>query len=189
MTGGALLERRMEVVVGIAWGLFWLYWLVAALSMKRGQSMWRRQVAARTMIAVVVVVLVRLGAFRGHIASTSPWRAVAGLVLVAAGLGFAVWARVHIGRNWGSPMTRRDEPELVVGGPYRLVRHPIYSGLILAGAGTAIVLGWQWLAVAGLAGAYFVASAVVEERDLSEQFPDEYPAYRRSTKMLLPYIF
>jgi protein-S-isoprenylcysteine O-methyltransferase Ste14 len=47
---------------------------------------------------------------------------------VCLGLGFAIWARVHIGRNWGTPMTQKDEPELVTSGPYHLVRHPIYSG-------------------------------------------------------------
>jgi protein-S-isoprenylcysteine O-methyltransferase Ste14 len=96
---------------------------------------------------------------------------------------------VQIGRNWGVPMTRKEEPELVTSGPYRLVRHPIYSGILLAGIGTAVSLSWFWLIAVGVAAAYFVYSATVEERYLSEQFPDAYPAYRRSTKMLVPYVF
>jgi protein-S-isoprenylcysteine O-methyltransferase Ste14 len=86
-------------------------------------------------------------------------------------------------------MSQKDEPELVSSGPYHLVRHPIYSGILLAGAGTAVALSWQGLIVVVLAGIYFVYSATVEERYLTEQFPDAYPAYRRSTKMLVPFIF
>jgi protein-S-isoprenylcysteine O-methyltransferase Ste14 len=96
---------------------------------------------------------------------------------------------VHIGRNWGTPMTQKDEPELVTSGPYRLVRHPIYSGIVVAGIGTGVALTWFWLAPVGLAGIYFIYSATVEERYLDEQFPDSYPAYKRSTKMLVPFVF
>ncbi len=106
-----------------------------------------------------------------------------------ARLGFAVWARVHIGRNWGTPMTQKDEPELVTSGPYHRVRHPIYSGILVAGVGTAVALNWLWLAAVALAGVYFLYSATVEERYLTERFPDTYPLYKRSTKMLLPFIF
>jgi protein-S-isoprenylcysteine O-methyltransferase Ste14 len=104
-------------------------------------------------------------------------------------LCFAVWARIHIGRNWGAPMTQKDEPELVTSGPYHLVRHPIYSGILVAGFGTATALSWVWLIAVLLAGLYFVYSATVEERFMTEQFPDAYPAYKRSTKMLVPFIF
>jgi protein-S-isoprenylcysteine O-methyltransferase Ste14 len=132
--------------------------------------------------------LIRLGAFRGHGVSADPWRAGIGLVLFALGLGFAISARMHIGRNWGSPMTQKDEPELVTSGPYSLVRHPIYSGILLAGMGTAVALSWVWLTAVGLAGVYFLYSAMVEERYMTAQFPDGYPAYKRSTKMLVPFI-
>jgi protein-S-isoprenylcysteine O-methyltransferase Ste14 len=110
-------------------------------------------------------------------------------VLFGLGLGFAVWARIHIGRNWGVPMTQKDEPELVTSGPYHLVRHPIYSGILVAGLGTTLALSWWWLAAVVLAGIYFIYGATVEERYLTGQFPDSYPAYRRSTKMLVPFIF
>jgi protein-S-isoprenylcysteine O-methyltransferase Ste14 len=110
-------------------------------------------------------------------------------LLFALGLGFAIWARLHIGRNWGTPMSQKDDPELVTRGPYRPVRHPIYSGILLAGLGTAVALSWLWLVAIALAGVYFVYSATVEERYLTEQFPDAYPMYRRSTKMLVPLIF
>jgi protein-S-isoprenylcysteine O-methyltransferase Ste14 len=86
-------------------------------------------------------------------------------------------------------MTQKDEPELVTSGPYHLVRHPIYSGILVAGAGTALALSWLWLTAVALAGVYFVYSATVEERYLTERFPVDYPLYKRSTKMLVPFVF
>lgn len=181
--------HAVELVFAVGWGVFWLYWLVAAFSMKRGRVPWSRELRIRAVIAVVVILLIRAGAFRHHDLAADPWRAGVGLVLFALGLGFAVWARLHIGRNWGTPMTRKDEPELVTSGPYRLVRHPIYSGILVAGIGTAVALSWLWLTAALIAGVYFLYSATVEERYLTERFPDDYPAYRRSTRMLLPFVF
>ena len=157
--------------------------------MKRGHVQWAREGRIRVVIIVVAIVLVRLGAFRGHRPTTDPWREAIGLALFGVGLGFAIWARAHIGRNWGTPMTQKDDPELVTSGPYRLVRHPIYSGILAAGIGTAVALSWYWLAPVALAGIYFVYSATVEERFLTEQFPHSYPPYKRSTKMLVPFVF
>jgi protein-S-isoprenylcysteine O-methyltransferase Ste14 len=179
----------VELIFAVGWAAFWLCWLVAAFSTKRGHIPWSRELRIRAVIVVIVIVLVRFGVFRGHGLHTDPWRAGVGLVLFASGLGFAIWARVHIGRNWGAPMTRKDEPELVTSGPYHLVRHPIYSGILVAGVGTAVALSWVWLTVVALAGVYFLYSATVEERYLTEQFPDAYPVYKRSTKMLVPFIF
>ena len=181
--------RTVELIFAVGWGAFWLYWLAAAFSMKRGRVPWSRELRIRAVIVVIVILLIRFGAFRGQGLKTDPWRAGLGLVLWALGLGFAVWARVHIGRNWGTPMTQKDEPELVTSGPYHLVRHPIYSGILVAGVGTAVGLNWLWLIVVLLAGVYFLYSATVEERYLTEQFPDAYPVYKHSTKMLLPFIF
>ena len=182
--------RAVELVLAVGWGAFWLYWLLAAISTKRGRIAWGPELRIRLLIVALVVILVRVGAFRGHGGgSAPPWRAGLGLVLLALGLAFAVWARVHIGRNWGTPMTQKDEPELVTSGPYHLVRHPIYSGILLAGLGTALALHWTWLIPVALAGVYFVYAATVEEQNLTRQFPVDYPAYRRSTKMLVPFVF
>jgi protein-S-isoprenylcysteine O-methyltransferase Ste14 len=181
--------RVVELVFAVGWAAFWLYWLVAAFSMKRGRVPWSRELRIRAVIFVVVILLFRLGAFRGHGLNTDPWRAGVGLVLFALGLGFAIWARLHIGRNWGSPMTQKDEPELVTSGPYHLVRHPIYAGVLVASVGTAVALSWLWLTAVALASVYFLYSARVEERFMAEQFPDSYSVYKRSTKMLVPFIF
>jgi protein-S-isoprenylcysteine O-methyltransferase Ste14 len=180
--------RAVELVFAVGWVAFWVYWLVAAFSMKRGRVAWSRQLRIRVVIAVAVILLIRVGAFRGHSLDIEPWRAGLGLVLFGLGLGFAIWARIHIGRNWGTPMAQKNEPELVTTGPYHFVRHPIYSGILVAGLGTALALSWPWLIAVALAGVYFLYSARVEERYLTEQFPDQYPVYKRSTKMLLPFI-
>jgi protein-S-isoprenylcysteine O-methyltransferase Ste14 len=181
--------RAVEFVFALGWAAFWLYWLLAAFSMKRGRVPWSRELGIRAVIIVVVILLIRLGAFRHHGLNTDPWRAALGLVLFALGLGFAIWARLHIGSNWGTPMTQKNEPELVTSGPYHLVRHPIYSGILVALVGTAVGLSWMWLIAVALAGIYFIYSAMVEERYMTERFPDTYPAYKRSTKMLVPFIF
>jgi protein-S-isoprenylcysteine O-methyltransferase Ste14 len=181
--------HAVELAFAVVWAAFWLYWLVAAFSMKRGRVPWSRELGIRAVIVVIAILLVRVGAFRDHGVNTAPWRAGLGLVLFALGLGFAIWARLHIGRNWGTPMTQKDDPELVTSGPYHLVRHPIYSGVLVAGVGTAIALSWMWLIAVVLAGIYFIYSATAEERYLTEQFPGTYPAYKRSTKMLVPFVF
>src|SRR5205823_3102470 len=160
--------RVVEVVIAVVWAAFWLYWLVAAFSMKRGRVPWSRGLGIRAVIVVLVILLVRFGAFKHHASNTDLWLAGVGLVLLAAGLGFAIWARMHIGRNWGTPMTQKDDPELVTSGPYRLVRHPIYSGILVAGVGTAVGLSWGWLVGIALAAIYFRYSAMVEERFLVE---------------------
>jgi protein-S-isoprenylcysteine O-methyltransferase Ste14 len=180
--------HAVELVFAIGWAAFWTYWLMAAFFMKRGHVPWSRELRIRAVVIVGAILLIRFGALRGDGLNSDPWRAGAGLFLFALGLGFAIWARLHIGRNWGTPMSQKDEPELVTSGPYRLVRHPIYSGILVAVAGTAVALSWMWFIAMALAGVYFVYSATVEERNLTTQFPDAYPKYRSSTKMLVPLI-
>ncbi len=99
--------HAVEFVIAIGWVAFWIYWLAAATSMKRGRVPWSRELRIRAVIIVVAILLVRLGAFRGGDLNTNPWRAGLGLVLFVLGLGVAIWARVHIGRNWGSRCRRR----------------------------------------------------------------------------------
>jgi protein-S-isoprenylcysteine O-methyltransferase Ste14 len=187
--GRMTLVHAVELIFTIGWIAFWVYWLLAAFSMKRGRPAWSRGFRVRIPMVIVVIVLIRVGAVRNHTLKSNSLREALGLVLFALGLAFAIWARLHIGRNWGTPMSQKDDPELVTSGPYRLVRHPIYTGILVAGIGTAVALSWTWLIFIALAGFYFIYSATVEERYLVQEFPETYPAYRRSTKMLVPFIF
>jgi hypothetical protein len=107
------------VVIVAGWVVFWCYWLVAAWRVKPGNSRWSRYAGARIVIAIVVIYLVRTLGFRSHRVGEGPVLSGVGLALFVLGLALAVWARLYIGRNWGTPMSRKDEPELVTTGPYR----------------------------------------------------------------------
>ena len=179
----------IDIVIAVSWIAFWIYWLAVSVDAKPGRTGWARFAFFRIALLVIILVLLRSGAFRKHVTSGDPWLQGFGLALVLAGLGIAVWARVYLGRNWGMPMSQKDDPELVTTGPYRRVRHPIYSGLILAMVGTAVAVSVLWLIAIALIGGYFVYSAFMEERFMAERFPDSYADYRRSTKMLVPFIF
>lgn len=86
-------------------------------------------------------------------------------------------------------MTVRATPTLVRRGPYRVVRHPIYSGLLLAITGSALATGRGLLVAVVAGGAYFIMCVRVEEADMAAAFPDEYPEYARHTKRLIPFVY
>ena len=178
----------VDSVIFAVWVAFWIYWLVASVGVKAGQTRWTRFAGIRLGIVLIVLLLLRVKGFKTHATTSDPWLEGIGLAVYLAGLALAVWARVYIGRNWGMPMTQKVDPELVTTGPYRRVRHPIYSGIILAMIGTAIAVSLYWLVAVVVLGGYFIYSATVEERYLAERFPDSYPEYKRSTKMLIPFI-
>jgi protein-S-isoprenylcysteine O-methyltransferase Ste14 len=87
------------------------------------------------------------------------------------------------------PTSQESDPELVTSGPYRVVRHPIYSGILTGVLGTALATNLLGLIIVVVVGAYFYYSATVEEKNLTATFPTAYPAYRASTKMLIPFVF
>jgi len=179
----------VAAIIAVGWAVFWIGWLLAAAGTKRGRINWGRAAGIRVVLAFVIVVLVRAKAFKGQGITDDPALEGIGLALFVSGLALAVWARVHLGRNWGSPMSEKVDPELVTTGPYGTIRHPIYSGIILAMVGTAVAVNWYWLIAVGLAATYFVYSASMEERYLVKRLPDSYPAYKRSTRMLVPFVF
>jgi protein-S-isoprenylcysteine O-methyltransferase Ste14 len=177
------------VIYGL-WVIFWLGWLAAARTAKRAtRSRMRQLVGLRLALFVIVILVSRSGAFKGHhTIESNPALQGIGLGLFLIGLGLALWARVYLGRNWGTPMSEKTDAELVTTGPYRYIRNPIYSGLILAAVGTAVAVSWYWLVAVVFMGVYFIYSATVEERTMERLFPNDYPAYKRSTKMLIPYV-
>jgi protein-S-isoprenylcysteine O-methyltransferase Ste14 len=175
----------LRTVFYILWGMFWAYWLVSAIGVKERTG--SRRLAPRIPIIVLAVVLTRV--FSGHsLAVHSAALKTAGVVVFVAGLGLAVWARIYLGRNWGTPMTQKADPELVTSGPYRFVRHPIYSGILLGFAGTGLATNGYWWIVFGVCLIYFIYSAKVEEGIMTSAFPSTYPGYRARTKMLIPFV-
>ena len=182
--------HAVAIVILVVWIAFWIYWLAAASDVKGGRTRWGRFVGVRMVLVLLALLLLRTRAFKGGQTITrDPWLQAIGLVVFLSGLALAIWARRYLGRNWGMPMTEKVDPDLVTTGPYRRVRHPIYSGIILAMIGTAIAVSWYWLLAVILLGAYFVYSAVNEERYMAGLFPDAYPDYKRATKMLVPFVF
>jgi protein-S-isoprenylcysteine O-methyltransferase Ste14 len=176
------------IVIGIGWVIFWIAWLIAAFTTKasRGRG---RLTGSRIVLAIVVVILFRANVHGGGERVDGPVLQGVGLALWVAGLALAVWARLYLGRNWGMPMTRRVEPDLVTTGPYRFIRHPIYTGIILALIGTALAISLFGLIVAAVVAALFAYSATREESFLASEFPDTFPAYKAKTKMLIPFVF
>ena len=178
--------HALKLAIGVAWLVFWVYWLASAATSKASvRGGWRIRLAGVSVIAVFVIA----DAFHGGgLAVHSVILAAIGAAVFAGGIALAVWARLHLGRNWGMPMTQRAEPELVTSGPYRFVRHPIYSGLLTAMLGTALVDNLLGLIVVAVLIAYFYYCGTVEERNLVATFPSAYPQYRSRTKMLIPFL-
>jgi len=120
-------------ILTIAWLLFVAYWWISAMGVKKNvrRRSLQREVGIRILALAVIVVLVRFPGSRAFLARASAavnsTEAGAGLILCLAGFVLAVWARLHLGRNWGMPMTFKEGHDLVTGGPYRYIRHPIYT--------------------------------------------------------------
>jgi protein-S-isoprenylcysteine O-methyltransferase Ste14 len=182
--------------------LLWLtlvaYWVMAARGVKRNigsRWLWWREIAIRLGLFALVVLTVRIAAAaralpnaRLYAPNTSTLMGLIGCVFVALGIGLAILARTSLGRNWGMPMSRKENRELVVSGPYSFVRHPIYGGMLLAMLGSAIGQSAFWVLPLVVYGPYFILCARREERHLVQEFGDDYRAYMRRTKMLLPFV-
>jgi protein-S-isoprenylcysteine O-methyltransferase Ste14 len=110
-----------------------------------------------------------------------------GAALTLFGVLFTVWARLYLGRNWSAVAAVKADHELITRGPYRWVRHPIYSGLLLAFIGTALADG-QWRGVLAVALALVAVAhrIIVEERFMRQEFGTEYDTYARQVRALVP---
>ena len=175
----------------IAWAA---YWVAASRNVK--STVRRESLPSRLAHLVPLAVAVFL-IWTPHVAwpvlemrflPASPWLLPVGALLTLAGLLFTVWARVHLGRNWSGTVTLKQGHELVTSGPYALVRHPIYTGLLLAFAGSALVRG-EWRGILALALVYgsFWFKLRHEEAWMREQFGAVYQAYSERVPALLPF--
>jgi protein-S-isoprenylcysteine O-methyltransferase Ste14 len=112
-----------------------------------------------------------------------------GAVVVAAGFGFSIWARRRLGRDWSDTVALKQDHTLVDTGPYRFVRHPIYSGIALAFLGTAISRDeWRCLLATALVSIGFLLRGRSEEERLRSEI-DGYDSYAASTKRFIPWVY
>jgi protein-S-isoprenylcysteine O-methyltransferase Ste14 len=176
------------------WIIFLAYWLISALTVKRTAE------PQRLLSALAHRIPVGLGwfllAFQGLpppmnlvLIPGTEWARVIGAVVCVFGLCGTIWARWTLAGNWSSNVTFKQGHELVKTGPYRFVRHPIYSGLLVMCLGSAIEIGrlrcFLSLLVVGVG---FWIKLKQEERLLLRHFPDEYPDYQRQVKALMPFV-
>ncbi len=185
------------IIVG-SWGVFLLFWIVSAFFAKRdaGRSPWRRFALLRIIVAFMVVGWVwetsSFGAITRHtrflLPQTSGMPGITAAALCALGIGLAIWARVHLGRNWSAVPSIKEGHELVTSGPYAVIRHPIYTGILLSVLGSTIISP-VWLAIFAVTVGMFLWRVHVEENLMMRQFPGQYPAYKKRTWALIPFVF
>lgn len=129
-------------------------------------------------------------AWNSHFFIAPVWRqplGVTGAVLAVAGLAFTCWARAVLGRYWSGTVALKADHKLIQSGPYRVVRHPLYTGLMTATLGTALSVGlWQTLAGAALLWIAFLSRAHREDALLSGQFGQQFADYQARSGRLLP---
>ena len=187
--------RLSEAPFAVLW-LAWLaYWMVAAANVKAVRR--REPFATRFGHIALSVLAAALLAFPDRRLTWLDQRFLPptmiaywlGLIMLAVGIAFAMWARHDLGRNWSGTVTVKQDHELIRSGPYRLVRHPIYTGLLLAILGTAVAFGeWRGLLAFGLLTGSLLLKLRIEERFMGESFPDEYARYRAEVPALIPFI-
>lgn len=182
---------------GGAWLLWLAYWGISALHVKsavRVESAASRFGKYALPLIVAVLLLQDVRAFNGtflndRFVPAELWIVWLGFFLTIAGLAFACWARVILGRNWSGVVQLKKDHELIVRGPYSIVRHPIYTGLLLAFLGTALAIGaWRGLIASAIVAVSFWRKLRLEERWLCELFGEQYAAYMRRVRALVPWV-
>ncbi|HKU60402.1 MAG TPA: isoprenylcysteine carboxylmethyltransferase family protein [Gemmatimonadales bacterium] len=187
--------RFVGLTISILWLGWMAYWAYSARGVKttsRAEPA-RIQLAYRAPLVLAILFLTAPGlvppALLGRFVPAGPAGPSLGIALIVAGLGFAVWARRHLGRNWSASVVVKHDHTLIRTGPYRRIRHPIYSGMLLAFLGTIIAIGeWRGLVALPLAVLSFLLKSRLEEARMTETFP-EYADYRRSTAALIPGLY
>lgn len=174
----------------VAWGTIWLLWAI-----RNKPTQQRESVSSRLSYTVLTVAAfwamfsgdVAQGWLRVRLFPAGTWTEVLGVIVTAAGLAFSLWARFYLGTNWSGAVTVKVGHQLVRSGPYRWVRHPIYTGLVLAMLGTALERRQvRGLVAVVLLYAGFKIKSKIEERTMIATFGSEYDDYSRGTGGILP---
>ena len=178
----------------------WLAWVVIWVALSRGTKSVVRQesLVSRALhlvplgVATLLLLSPRVAGplFDALVLPRAPWMVFLGMALVALGLGFAIWARLVLAGNWSGTVTLKASHELIRRGPYALARHPIYTGLLTALLGTAVVIdAWRGLLAFVIVTVSFLWKMGTEEAFMRAAFGAEYDAYRARTRALLPFIW
>ena len=184
-----------RTLIAVFWAIWAVGWLIGAIGIKRAH--WRESGATaiynRAPVVLGMIMLLRPqwlpAALTYRFVPPVPELQVLGAILVFLGLLFALWARTHLGRNWSGAVTVKEGHTLITSGPYRWVRHPIYSGVVVALAGTALAIGEaRGFIATALILIGFVIKLLVEEARMRDTFPD-YVDYCRHTARLIPGVF
>jgi protein-S-isoprenylcysteine O-methyltransferase Ste14 len=189
------MSRPYLHLIGLLWLLWLAYWVVAA----RGTNTASRRESGLSQLSYGIPIWLSVWLMWGGGVPTEFLNAailprtvelpIAALILVVIGLGFAIWARHHLGANGSAEVSIKDQHQLVVTGPYRLARHPIYSGILLAVLGTAIAVGRTRAALAlGLALIGLWLKLSIEERWMVETFGSAYRDYQTEVAALIPFV-
>lgn len=189
------MQRPLALALPALWMAWGGYWIVASAFAKPARR--RESAASRASHVVPLALGAALLASRrlsGPVLDAR-WlpRGLAwvwlGTALVGAGLLFATLARMQLGGNWSGTVTLKEDHTLTRTGPYRVVRHPIYTGLLVAVLGTAVAEGeWRGLVAFALVLAAFLRKVRIEERFMLKAFAEEYARYRRDVPALLPWV-
>jgi protein-S-isoprenylcysteine O-methyltransferase Ste14 len=190
--GMGQLGRVQLVAAATPWVIFSLYWEAAAKNAakaKSSESSFSRGIHVVLTNLALLLEIIQFP-FGGRFLPASYFVIAWGCALTISGFFVAIWARRHLGRHWSGEITIKEEHELIRTGPYKGVRHPIYTGILIMYVGTAVVTG-TWLALAGLAIALFAywRKIRLEEANLRIAFGPEYDAYRRESWALAPGLF
>ncbi|HVB83424.1 MAG TPA: isoprenylcysteine carboxylmethyltransferase family protein [Rhodanobacteraceae bacterium] len=188
-----LLLTNLIPLLWLAWLMYW--WLGAGQlkAVERRESSAQRASHAIPLVFAALLFLLParpLGILAAPFIARSGIGYGIGLTLVALGLGFAAQARRHLGANWSAIVTLKHDHSLIRSGPYRYVRHPIYTGMLIAFAGSALALGeWRGLLAMLLVVAALVVKLRREECLMLEHFGTAYADYRRASWALLPWVY
>jgi protein-S-isoprenylcysteine O-methyltransferase Ste14 len=183
-----------QIIAG-CWAIFFLFWIISALFVKptdeRPTSSTSILVRTALSTGIFLLLLTRRGSAL-HLSALpqTALRSALGNVLCVLGLFLALWARVTLGRNWSASVTFKKDHELIRTGPYALMRHPIYTAVLLMIIGTMIFIGRiEGIILIAVAIAGFWIKLRAEERLMTTHFPTEYPVYKSQTKALVPFVF
>lgn len=182
-------------VTAVCWCIFYCYWLIKAFHTK--DNVYVQGIADRVISRIGIMTIFVLlylpqlsfGWIGLRLLPQSPVLGIAAVIICAAGVAFSIWARTVLGGNWSGAVTLKKDHEIIMHGPYRFVRHPIYTGYLFATLGSALAVG----EIRGAIALVLVVAGIfrkmdVEERLLSKNFPDTYPEYSKRVRKLIPFV-